>query len=237
MTSPFRDIVENLDFQGALRKGAEPNDLLPPRPEDRTSGEVGKRFSEALHRELTRGYYDPTPAYTVFVPKSSSATRPAALLTLSDRVVYEAIVEVFRKRLDAFLLGSQILFWPRGLRSPKQWRDFEHSPLRGSEDYVVIADISAFYESVDHERLAEQLITATGRRQEAEALVAFLERVMDSSRGLPQGLEPSDPLATAYLSQIDFAMVRDGLRYSRHGDDIRIAATDYNAARHAVFVL
>lgn len=60
---------------------------------------------------------------------------------------------------------------------------------------------------------------------------------MHSRRGLPQGLAPSDPLATAYIAQIDFAMVREGYRYSRHGDDIRVAVSTYDAARRAILML
>jgi hypothetical protein len=62
MRSPYQNVVDRLDIQGALRKGTESNDLLPPRPEDNVSGEVGKRFSESLRRELDRGRFDATPA-------------------------------------------------------------------------------------------------------------------------------------------------------------------------------
>lgn len=223
-TTPFQPVVDRIDLKTALTRGAESNDLLPPRPEDDVGGEVGNRFIEALRRGMERGSYDPAPAYFVQVPKSSHATRPAALLNLADRVVYEALVAAMRPRLEAALLGEGILFWPRGVQSDKAWRAFESAPLAGSDAYVIIADVSAFYESIDHERLVERLIQMTGRRQEAEALLELLKRAMGSQRGLPQGLAPSDPLATAYIAQVDFAMIRDGYRYYRHGDDIRVAA-------------
>lgn len=237
MASPFKKVVDRLDLESALTKGAQSNDLLPPRPEDQVGGEVGKRFSEALRRDLERESYDPTPAYIVNVPKSTSATRPAALLTLADRVVYEALVQTLRPRIESSLLGNGILFWPRGQSSSKRWHEFEHSPIAASDAYVVIADLSAFYESIDHEGLAERLVRATGRKDETDALFAFLTRVMASRRGLPQGLEPSDTLATAYLSPVDSAMVRDGFRYWRHGDDLRIATSDYDTARRAILTL
>ena len=50
---------------------------------------------------------------------------------------------------------------------------------------------------------------------------------MGDSRGLPQGLLPSDTLATTYLAGLDRAMIRSGLQYARHGDDVRIAADSY----------
>lgn len=232
--TPFQEIADRVDLKAALTRGAERNDLLPPRLEDQVGGEVGNRFIEALKRDVERGNYDPTPAYFVQVPKSSHATRPAALLNLFDRVVLDALVQTLRPRIETALLGEGIVLWPRGVVSPKQWRAFEASPLSGADAYVIVADISAFYESIDHENLAERLIQMTGRRAETEALQGFLSRVMGSQRGLPQGLVPSDALATAYIAHVDFAMVRDGYRYSRHGDDIRISAPTYNAARRAI---
>lgn len=235
--TPFQRIVDHIDLKSALMRGTESNDLLPPRPEDRVGGEVGNRFIEALKRSLERGFYDPTPAYFVQVPKSSHATRPAALLNLVDRVVLEALVTVLRPRIETALLGDGVVFWPRGELSEKAWRAFEQAPLMGSDEYVIIADVSAFYESIDHEQLAERLLRMTGRRAAAEALHALLDRTMGSHRGLPQGLAPSDALATAYIAQVDFAMVRDGYRYFRHGDDIRVAAPTYDDARRAILTL
>jgi hypothetical protein len=162
--NPFQRIVDRIDLKSALTRGAEPNDLLPPRPEDRVGGGVGNRFIETLKRSLERGSYDPTPSYFVQVPKSSHATRPAALLSLSDRVVYDALVTTLRPRIETALLGKGILFWPRGLLSKKAWRNFEQAPLMGSDDYLIIADISAFYESIEHEQLAERLLRMTGDR-------------------------------------------------------------------------
>jgi hypothetical protein len=233
----FQQIVDKVDLKAALTRGSDSNDLLPPRPEDDVGGEVGNRFIETLKRNIERGKYDPTPAYFVQVPKSSNATRPAALLNLTDRVLFAALVNALRKRIEGALLGRGILFWPRGAPSEKAWHTFEHSPLPVGGEYVIIADVSAFYESIDHEQLSERLVRMTGRRAEAEALQMLLDRVMGGPRGLPQGLAPSDALATAYLAQVDFAMVRDGYHYARHGDDIRMSAPTYDKARRAILTL
>ena len=234
MIGLYARIVDDLDSEGAVARGAQPNDLLPPRPEDKVGGELGKRFSETLRRDLERGAYDPKPAYIVAVPKSLLSTRPAALLPLADRAVYDAIVTCLRPRIEDFMLGDSIVLWPRGLRCDKQWREFEESPLKDDCDYILRADVSGFYESVLHDRLADVLIRATGRREHVDALVEFLNRTMGSNRGLPQGLEPSDALATVYLAEVDSGMIRDGYRYTRHGDDIRVAAETYEDGRGAI---
>ena len=230
----YQEISSALDIKGAVGDAARRNDLIPPRLEDKVSGELGKRFFERLIRDLERGLYDPQPAYFVAVPKNSLITRPAAILSLADRIVYEAIVSVLRPRIESFLLGEDILYWPRGQRSAKRWEDFERSAIKPDCDYVVRSDITAFYESVEHERLAGAIVEATGYREVADALVDFLGRTMQSARGLPQGLGGSDALATVYLAKVDLGMTRRGMQYMRHGDDVRVAAKTYQEGRLAV---
>ena len=230
----YQRIFSALDIEAAVGDAARRNDLIPPRVEDKVSGELGRRFYERLARDLERGLYDPQPAYFVAVPKNSLITRPAAILSLADRVVYEAIISVLRPRIESFLLGEDVVYWPRGQRSAKRWEDFERAALRSDYDYVVRSDVTAFYESVEHERLADTIVEATGYREVADALVHFLGRIMQSDRGLPQGLGGSDVLATVYLAKVDLGVTRRGVEYMRHGDDIRVAAKTYRDGRLAV---
>ncbi|WP_419948271.1 RNA-directed DNA polymerase [Candidatus Palauibacter sp.] len=235
MLNPYQQIVSSLDLRAALKIASRPSDLLPPRHEDKVTGEVGKRFTEHLAHNLGTSQYDPELAPVIPVPKSSLTTRPARVLTLTDRVVYEALVAPLRPRIDAFLLGHEVIFWPRGtLSADKRWSDFEKSPLASEKKYIVRADIAGFYETVSHTRLTSAITNATGYRDLASALAHFLNRIMGSSRGLPQGLLSSDALATLSLAELDFAMVRHGFEYFRHGDDIRIAVATYGEGRAAI---
>ena len=235
MQDPFQSVIDELDLEAAVRSGTTRNDLLPPRYEDSVTGEVGRRFSDGLRNRLERGRYDPTPASFVLVPKPGNTTRPAALLTLPDRVVFDALVQKLRSRIESALLGPEIVMWPRGTQAPKQWADFERAPLTTGKPYIARADITGFYECIDHEILRDALIDMTGRRELVNALIEFLQRVMKDRRGLPQGLEPSDPIATAYLSSIDYEMARTGIDYFRHGDDVRFSADAARKARQAIY--
>jgi hypothetical protein len=230
---PFVAVAAALDLAQAAA-GLDRNDLLPPRREDKVGGELGKRLTEALTLDLSSGRYEPDTATIVPVPKQGLTTRPAALLTLRDRVVYDALVAPLRSRIEAALVASSVVFWPRGSVSPKRWRDFDLAPSQTGHSYVALLDIAGFYESIDHARLAEALIMATGRREVVLALVEFLRRVMGGGRGLPQGLGASDPLATAYLAPLDRAMLREGFDYFRNGDDVRIAVSSYADGLRAV---
>ena len=236
MLNPYQSIAALLDFDKALQE-LKRNDLLPPRPEDKAVGEAGARLRESLRRRLDHGSYDPQPAYIIAAPKSTVATRPAALLSIEDRLMFASMVDVLRPRIDSHLLGDDLVLWPRGTLTKKRWHDFERSVLQSGVSHVVKGDIVGFYEFVDHERLAEIIVSATGTRSVADALVHFLGRVMNSQRGLPQGHIPSDALATLYLSNLDFRMAREGFLYFRHGDDIRVGVNKYGDGRRAIEVL
>ena len=233
----FQEIVDLLDLEASVVVGSKSSDLLPRRYEDRVGGQLGLRFSERLRSKLERGRYDPVPAEFVRVPKRNNTTRPAALLTLEDRVVYAALVEALRLRIEAQLLNSEIVYWPRGELSAKRWADFDNAPQTTDAAYVACADVGNFYDSIDHEELRDSLIHATGRRQLVNALIEFLARVMSRDRGIPQGPDASDAIATAFLSSVDRAMAREYVHYSRHGDDFRIATPDYATARRTLFDL
>ena len=232
MPDAFRPLHGRLDFDRAV-SALEPNDLLPTRPEDKVRGELGARFTRDLDQRMATASYAPKPAYFVSTPKPAGATRPAALVAIDDRVMFAALVARLKTRIESHLLGSEIVLWPRGLRTDYRWDDFESAPLVAGAAYVLRADITAFYESIEHERLARQIVVATGRDKEANALRRFLSHLTQSPRGLPQGLTSSDPLATLYLADLDFAMTGEGFRYYRHGDDIRVATNSYADCRRA----
>lgn len=232
----LKEIGDKLNLSTALRL-AESNDMLPPREDDKVSGELGKRFVEHLKKRIDEDLYEPDPASFVQVPKPGFTSRPAALLTLADRVVYESIVSIIRPRLVKYLIEEDVVLWPREGYIRKRWREFENAPLNSECSYIVQADISGFYESIDHSQLNDDIVSATGERVTANALQQFLTKVMCSRRGIPQGLLPSDTLATLFLQPVDAAMLREDFKYWRHGDDIRIACRNMSRARESISIL
>jgi hypothetical protein len=80
-------VLKRLDLKSAL-DGLQRNDLLPPRVEDKVHGQLRQGFLASLEAAIDDGSYRPLPADRVLVPKPRFASRPAALLSLEDRVVY-----------------------------------------------------------------------------------------------------------------------------------------------------
>ena len=235
--NPYQAVLPKLDLEAAMIEASQPNDLVPRRPEDAVAGNLGSRFLEELSRRLAHGTYEPTPAYGVTVQKANLTTRRASILNFPDRVVYTALVGALRSDIDKMLAEESIVFWPRGRPSPPRWDDFKHSMLTDGSCSVATSDITEFYASIDHQHLGGLVVRATGSQELADATVAFLSRILKSDRGLPQGLPPSDALSTLYLSDLDSGLIQSGFRHARHGDDIRLAASDYPSARRAVMRL
>lgn len=233
----FAVVADVVDLSTAVIPASLRNDLLPSRPDDRMGGGIADRFVKAIGRRMDSGQYVPDRAVSVMVPKVGFTTRVASLLTLTDRVVYVALVEPLRTRIEKGLVSSEVLMWPRGVETAPAFISFEKRPLTLPGAIVVKADVTGFYESVDHAVLRDQLVQLTGKTELVTALIEFLGLVMGGPRGLPQGLATSDVLATAYLASVDSDMLQAGYDYWRHGDDIRMVVADRDVARRALHEL
>jgi hypothetical protein len=98
---------------------------------------------------------------------------------------------------------------------------------------VLIADAASFYEYIEHDRLAYELVGTTGDSDATESLMGLLGGTMSGPKGLPQGPAASPPLADIYISPVARALSRSGYRFSRYTDDFRIVAADWGEARRA----
>lgn len=211
--------------------------MLPPREDDKVAGRIADRFVEGLHARTSSGAYECARAATVPVPKRQFTTRPASVLSLKDRVVFEALVEKTRPRVTRHLVAGDTLLWPLADDSRPAWDQFERKPVAKGGGFVVSADVAGFYESVDHGSLKRTLADAGVAARDREAIIQHLGAIMGASRGQPQGVETSDALATVYLSPVDSSLQRAGLTFWRHGDDFRIWAPTYAEAQAALFEL
>lgn len=236
MNNCIKDLLGRLDLEGAISNASRPNDLLPSRLEDKVGGELGKEFVAHLVKIINEGRYSATEASFIHVPKPGFTTRPAALLTLVDRIIYESLVDSIREKIENRLISDSYVMWPRSFYVPKKWGAFERAPIEAGEEYIVSIDITAFYDSIDHSILGDKIVQITGEVSIATCISRFLSLVMNSNRGVPQGLLPSDTLATLYLQSVDSAMLRSGFNYWRHGDDIRMSAEKISLARQSIAI-
>ena len=187
---------------------------------------------QVLEASLATGYR-PRRIHLVQAPKWDTTTRPAADMAIDEQIVYASLVEYLKDRIHPDLVTFT------GIDGEGQtYREFEEFPLtiEGAQ-YVLEADAASFYEYVDHERLALELLGLTGEAAASNALLALLEGWLGFQRGLPQGPSASGALADIYIAPASRALLRAGFRHSRFSDDFKVAARTWDEVRRAQLLL
>lgn len=208
-----------------LRASDIVSDMLPHRVGDDLNRAAMAQVCGAFGADVASGRYQPTQSHEIDIPKPAGGQRPAAALRFADRLAYAALVERCRSEIEASLVSDRAVLWPRGKQSEKQWVKFEGFVANSGTTHVLSVDVQSFYDSIRHDLLHESLTRAGCDSQAVAALTEWLGEVMGRRSGLPQGLGASDPLASAVLSPLDRALVREGMRFVRHGDDLRVVGT------------
>lgn len=188
-------------------------------------------LSEARARAAT-GTCD--AAVQIEVPKTPMLTRPAVMLTLADRVAYQALVSVLLPATDAALsprvYSSRATSRPPYLfkRSTKQWLRWHQrvaKEVKAGAAWVAKTDVSAYFESVDHEILFKELDAVGVPELILKPLREFLKVWSRTpGRGLPQGPNASRAFGNFYLAAVDCVMLDSGVNYWRYMDDVMIVA-------------
>ena len=112
-------------------------------------------------------------------------------------------------------IDSGFLVW-------EQWRTKYLAKLKKGVQFVVFADISAFYENIDLNRLASDLRALNLGAELIDLPSKCLRRwSQPRDKGVPQGLSASDLLAKVYQDPIDRGLRNAGFKHLRYVDDIR----------------
>jgi hypothetical protein len=205
-----------------------------------------------VEARLHAGHYVPGAIQLVGAPKPGALIRPAARLTLEDRVVYTAavgaclkeIVDATRwsqEKIDfALLFDSKRAYQRRWLRNPfagwKKWTDRSVDKLaQASVRYVVTIDIAGYFENVSITLLQSELNRVGCPAEHVELITRCLRSwAQVPERGLPQGVLASDILAKLYLESFDKRMKDEGYKHFRYVDDIRIFCRNETEAKRAL---
>ena len=213
----------------------------------------------SLIERLETDVYEPSPSYKVYIPKRSGGLRNFPFLCIEDRLVYQAIANIVAEKsrgtFDAIVRGhvfahllddSDSMFMLRRWDGPRgQYQSFlsrfRELLTRGSQ-WVIEADIASYYDSIDHALFAECLLEYL----DGDKLVKLLKNCLRTwtphedgptfPRGLPQGYEASDYLATLFLFPVDKRLILRSGHYSyiRYVDDFRVLAPNRHTAEEAL---
>jgi len=217
------------------------NDVQRARAGPGSNGVTVKRWARNweerlvnLRRAVMANTYKPDPLKRYTIPKRAGGYRHITCLTVSDKVLQRAMLNVLDAVVDP-------LFFPcsYGYRKGRStagavkaiclWRDAGYR-------WVLDADIDECFDSFDHE-----VVKSFVRHHVDDAIVLRLidqwlaqgQRDPDLARGIPLGAVISPLLCNLTLHQLDLAFAQAGHHLVRYADDFVVLCRSEEQARIA----
>src|SRR2546429_6140525 len=167
-----------------------------------------ERNLEDLHARVHRGAYRALPARRVYIPKPDGRQRPLAVAALEDKIVQRATATVLNAIYEEDFLGFSYGFRPgRGAHDALDALAVGIS--RRKVNFILDADIRAFFDTVDHDWLIRFVEHRIGDKRIIRLIQKWLKvgvledgAVTASDRGTGQGSVISPLLANIYLHYV-----------------------------------
>ena len=224
-------------------------------------GKAGVEIIKQLKHDLKNGSFSPSLPITIEVPKSQSMrvavssrrggppfSRPGSILLPSDRLFYQALADQAAPIIDSKTnkqrsfshrlaeKGSASMFAP----TRACWSDLQKNLAKlaksKSAQYILRIDIANFFGSLNQHTMINIMSDAGYPKPLASRLEAVLTSYTGarSSRGILQGMFPSDLLGNHYMAPIDDLLEEYGVPSARYVDDIYIFVESVDAADRLV---
>lgn len=218
---------------------------------------AGNELKATLEKDLKDGHFSPGVPITIEVPKSfrirvavsakrlgPNYSRPGSILLPKDRLFYQALADQaapivrantnvkrsFSHRLAP--LSSASMFLP----TRTCWNNLQKALAQYAKaknvHYILKVDVANFFGSLNQHTMINFLNDSGYPKPLSSRLEAILtshtgER---SSRGILQGMYPSDLLGNYYLAPIDRFLDEYGVQSARYVDDVYVFLESVDAA-------
>lgn len=179
-------------------------------------GETWHAYAEGLDRRLAdlhdrvhSGAYRATASRRVFIPKGDGRQRPLGIAALEDKIVQSAVAMC----LLTPIYEEMFLDFSYGFRPRRKAHDaldaVAYALERRQVNYIVDADIEAFFDQVDQEWLVRFLEHRIADKRVIRLIIKWLKagvivegRWQETPMGTPQGAVISPILANIYLHYV-----------------------------------
>ena len=161
-----------------------------------------------LHGRLHRQAYRALPTRRRHIPKADGRMRPLGIAALEDKIVQRALVEVLNAVYETDFLGFSYGFRPE--RSQHDALDALAAGIaRTRVKWILDADISRFFDTVNHEWMVKFLEHRIGDTRILRLISKWLKagtmedgEVTPTEEGVSQGAVISPLLANIYLHYV-----------------------------------
>ncbi|TAW19082.1 group II intron reverse transcriptase/maturase [Rhizobium ruizarguesonis] len=185
-----------------------------------------------LHERVHRGTYRAQPSRRRFIPKPDGRQRPLAIAAIEDKIVQRATIAVLNEIYEEDFLGFSY-----GFRPERGQHDALDALMVGLNDrkvnYILDADIQAFFDAVDQNWLVRFLKHRIGDQRIIRLIQKWLKAgiledgvVTVSEKGTGQGSVASPLLANVYLHYVFDLWAARWRRQKAKGDMIIIRYAD-----------
>jgi group II intron reverse transcriptase/maturase len=191
---------------------------------------------DRLWEAVQSGRYRALPSRRVYIPKADGKQRPLGIAAVEDKIVQQAVVTVLTPIYESEFLGFSYGF--RLGRNQHQALDALAVGLHMKRvNWVLDADIKAFFDTVDHawmlrfleHRIADRRVLRLIRKWLTAGVVEKGKKT-DMQVGTPQGAVISPLLANIYLHYVFDLWAQRWRRREAAGDVIVVRYADDSVA-------